>query len=141
MIVDPYYEMIDAERPLFSVIDYINPRTGARNSHRPGISPEMRCLGILRQDGTYEAVTARDYVSWIRPMSPRKYFPTGLACDQRIMEALVPRLNELFAKDKFPPVTAMRQVWRQVWRDALDEIGFTRKTPTGEWFGEPKEEL
>lgn len=138
--MDPYYEMIDAEKPLFKVIDYVDPRTGSVNQHREG-APQMRCLGILRPDGTYEAVTARDYVSWIRSMSPRKFFPNGLACNQRIMEALVPRLNELFEEDKFPPVTAMRQVWRQVWREALDNIGFTRKTPTGEWFGEPKEEL
>lgn len=134
--MDPYYEIIDADKPLFSVIDYTEP--GPRRRSKRG---DMASLGILRQDGTYEAVTANDYVSWIRAMTPRKYFPTGLACSRRVMEALVPRLNELFAENKYPPVPAMRKVWREAWREVLDEAGFTRKTPTGEWFGEPGEEL
>ena len=119
--MDPYIN--ESDMPMFKAIEYRNPR-------RKVVEPELRCLGILRKDGTYEAVTAHDYVSWIRAMTPRKWFPTGIPMNTPIMEALVRRLNDLFSENPYPPVPVMREAWREVLREALDDLGFTRKTPT-----------
>ena len=127
---------------MFIAIEYVPQSEALKRYHRSGKrkGPEMRSLGILRQDGTYTAINAYDYASWIVGINPRKCFPVGVSANKEIIEVLAERLNGLFAEDKYPPVTAMRQLFRAVWREALDDLGFNRKRPNGEWFGEPKEE-
>lgn len=131
-----------SNKPMFSVIEYVPRSASLKRYHRSGKrkGPELRSLGILRQDGTYTALNAYDYASWIVGTTPRKCFPIGLTANKEIIEVLAERLNDLFGEDKYPPVTAMRQLFRAVWREALDDLGFNRIRSNGEWFGEPKEE-
>ena len=133
--------MEPTSKPMFAAIEYVPVSDGLKKYYRSGKrKPELRALGILRQDGTYTAINAYDYASWIVGTTPRKCFPVGVKANKEIIEVLVERLNDLFTGNKYPPVTAMRQLYRAVYREALDDLGFTRKRPNGEWFGEPKEE-
>jgi hypothetical protein len=134
--------MEPTSKPMFAAIEYVPLSEGLKKYHRSGKrkGPQLRSLGILRQDGTYTAINAYDYASWIVGTNPRKCFPVGVTTNKEIIEVLAKRLSDLFAEDKYPPVPAMRQLYRAVYREALDDLGFNRKRTNGVWFGEPAQE-